>query len=304
MNRILFPVDGSEASLRAARGLAGILGWLNPIEVVVLNVQPEPSFLGELLPQSLRERAKSRIRAEGEHALETAHTVLREAAAVCSTTVRFGDPAMAIGHTADALGCQVIAMGSRGAGAMSSLLTGSVTTKVIHLRSHPVLVIPSAQPQTQSGYGPVQRARRVLVPVDGSAGAMASVQEVIRVASWFRDAPEIHFLAVYEGTPIDVEIAAMVAATALSEYQKRQFEAAFEPARVALSGAGITAIEHTAIGPAAEKIHASVEAHRCDLVCLGTRGTGAARNLVIGSTAAKVLHSTMVPVLIAPTSTR
>ena len=40
MPKILLAVDGSEASLRAARGLAGVLRWLKPTEVEVLNVQP------------------------------------------------------------------------------------------------------------------------------------------------------------------------------------------------------------------------------------------------------------------------
>jgi nucleotide-binding universal stress UspA family protein len=107
-------------------------------------------------------------------------------------------------------------------------------------------------------------------------------------------------LAVYEGTPLDVEIADMVTAEALCEHQQERFDAALLPAREALSGMAFETIEHTAIGPPAEKIRAIVETHIFDLVCLGTRGMGAVRNLILGSTAAKVLRAVDVPVLVVP----
>jgi nucleotide-binding universal stress UspA family protein len=300
MPKVLFAADGSDASLRAARGLAGILGWWQPVDVEILNVQPESFVAGELLPHALRERAAGRVLEAGESALAKAHAVLREAAPRCTATVRLGDAATSIVDAAGTLDCAIIAMGSHGAGALGALLTGSVTTKVIHIALRPVLVIPSAQPQTGSSYGPPQRAVRVLVPVDGSAGALAALQQVLALAGWFRDAPEIHVLAVYEGTPLDVEIAAMVSAQALHQHQRQRLEAALAPARMALSGTAFEAIEHTAIGPVVEEIRATVAAHGCDLVCLGTRGMGAARNLILGSTAAKVVGAVDVPVLVVP----
>lgn len=48
----------------------------------------------------------------------------------------------------------------------------------------------------------------------------------------------------------------------------------------------------------AEKIRAIIETHLFDLVCLGTRGMGAVRNLILGSTTAKVLRAVEVPVLV------
>ena len=300
MPKILFAVDGSEASLRAARGLAELLSWWKATEVEVLNVQPKPFILNELVPHLLRERAESRAREEGERALAMADTLLRDVATRCATTVLFGDAATAIARAAVTLDCAIIAMGSHGAGAVESFVTGSVTTKVIHVSSRPVLVIPSSQPRPRSAYGPPHRAARVLVPVDGSAGATAALQEVVRSASWFRDVPEVHLLAVYEGTALDVEIAAMVSAEALREHQQKRFEAALLPARGALAGTAFEVIEHTAIGPPAEEIRATVEAHRCDLVCLGTRGMGAVSSLILGSTAVKVLRAVDVPVLVVP----
>jgi nucleotide-binding universal stress UspA family protein len=300
MPNILLAVDGSEASLRAARGLSGVLGWWNAADVEVLNVQPEPSLLAELVPHALRERAEARMRQEGERAMETVGKLLGDAGVRHVSTVRFGDPATAISKAAQALDGAVIAMGSHGAGVVGSVLTGSVTNKVIHLGARPVLVIPSERPLTGSAFGPPQRAVKVLVPVDGSVGAAAAVREVLRVVPWFRERPEMHLLTAYEGTPLDVELAAMLSADALSRHQQQWFEAALRPAREMLAGAGFQAIEHTAVGPPAEAIRATVAAERCDIVCVGARGDGAIHRLIPGSTAAKALRAIDVPVLVVP----
>jgi nucleotide-binding universal stress UspA family protein len=63
-------------------------------------------------------------------------------------------------------------------------------------------------------------------------------------------------------------------------------------------------IEHTAIGLPAQQIHAAISSHGCDLLCVGTRGMGTVRNLVLGSTAAKLLHMAEVPVLVVPAESR
>lgn len=300
MHKILFAVDGSEASLRAARGLAAILRWAKPTDVEILNVQAEPTLLREAVVASLRERAEHRAREEGERALAMADSVLRDVAARTTATVRLGDAATAIARAAEMLDCAVIAMGTHGAGAVGSLLTGSVTTKVIHIGARPILVIPPTQLLSISASGPAQRAARILVPVDGSAGAAEAVREVVRVASWLREAPDVHLLAVYERTPLDVEIAAMLDAQAVSAYQHQQLEAALAPARAALTGTALNVFEHTAIGSAVEAIRATAAATRCDLVCMGTRGMGAVRNLILGSTTAKALRTADVPVLVVP----
>jgi nucleotide-binding universal stress UspA family protein len=303
MPKILFAVDGSEASLRAARGLSGILRWWQPADIELLNVQTQPPLLSEFSPGTLREQAEARVREEGEHALSTARGLLAETAVRCGTTVAFGEVATSIADAADELDCAVIAMGTHGAGAAASLLTGSVTNKVIHIGTRPVLVIPSARPLTGSAYGPPRRPVRVLVPVDGSAGATAALREFLRLAPWFREPPELHLLAVYEGTPLDVEIAAMVDAQALRDHQQQRFAAALAPAREILAGSAFVPGEHTAIGPPAEEIRATVAKEGCDLVCMGTRGKGAVRNLVLGSTTAKVLRASEIPVLVTPPGT-
>ena len=66
-----------------------------------------------------------------------------------------------------------------------------------------------------------------------------------------------------------------------------------------LDGAGIAYQARVLVGPVAETIVAHAKERRCDMIFVGTRGMGAAGNMLLGSTATKVLHLSAVPVLVA-----
>lgn len=296
---ILLAVDGSEASLRATAKLAEMANWWKVRHFHLLNVQPEPPAFAEPLPYAIQQQAEALARAAGERTLDAARVVLKLLPPPTSA-VESGDPATVIARTAEQRDSTIIALGHHGAGALASFLMGPVTTRVLHLTSRLVLVIPSAHLRAASAYGPPRRPVRILMPVDGSAGAVAALRQVVRLAQSFVEFPEIHLLAVYHGTPLDVEIGAMVSEKAVTDHERLRFEAALEPARSVLAEAKLTATEHTAIGPPAHRIHAAVSSLGCDLVCVGMRGTGTVRNLVPGSAVAKLLHLAEVPVLVVP----
>lgn len=64
------------------------------------------------------------MREKGERSLAMADTLLRDVATRCAGTVLFGDAANSIAREAVTLDCSIIAMGSHGAGAVESLVTG------------------------------------------------------------------------------------------------------------------------------------------------------------------------------------
>ena len=51
-------------------------------------------------------------------------------------------PAPSIARLATTHHCEMIVMGTRGMGAVASLILGSVATKVLHLSPLPVLLVP------------------------------------------------------------------------------------------------------------------------------------------------------------------
>lgn len=80
-------------------------------------------------------------RQEGHKALAPARARLDAAGQRYVFHVYIGDPSKEITAYAEAQHCDQICMGTRGHGGVAGVLLGSVSAKVIHLSSVPVLLI-------------------------------------------------------------------------------------------------------------------------------------------------------------------
>jgi len=302
--KVVFGFDGSQASLSVASKIGAMASWWKVDELCALNVQPQPKGLGEPLPFELQQRAETLARSAGDQLLESALAVLGPRYSSVTSAVVFGDAATRIAEEAESSGNVLIALGSHGAGALFGYPIGSVTHKVLHISARPVLVMPALRDDT-SAHGPPQRPVRILIAVDGSPDSLAAVRQAVQLMPAFVSPPEIHLVAVYDKSPMDVEIGAMLSAKALSDYEREYFEAAIKPARGLLAGTRLAVTEHTLIGTPALRIQELASSQRCDIVCIGTRGQGRLRGLILGSTTAKLLHTAGVPLLVvrhSPTS--
>lgn len=139
MHNILCPVDGSEASLNAARK-SGQLAQAHDGSVTLLYVVPielAHMFRNEAegldaLQQQLEERLSNK-----------ADECLQKSAEVCGVEAKLsrklGHPAHTIVEEAKNGGHDLIVMGNRGLGGVSQLL-GSVSAYVAHHSEVPVLI--------------------------------------------------------------------------------------------------------------------------------------------------------------------
>jgi nucleotide-binding universal stress UspA family protein len=141
MHRILLPVDGSEASLRAVDRVQKIAGLLKePAEILLLNVQQalRQGVTAFVSPKQI----DSYHHDEGIKALAQARAKLDAAKVPHQFHIGVGDePAEVIAHYARDKKCDQVVMGTRGLGSVAGVLLGSVTTKVIHLVDVPVLLV-------------------------------------------------------------------------------------------------------------------------------------------------------------------
>jgi nucleotide-binding universal stress UspA family protein len=141
MAKLLVPVDGSENSLRAVDFVIKKAGWYRePVEIHLLNVQP-PIVSGNVTMFISQDQLNDYYQEEGLKALEPARAKLDGAQVPYQHHILVGDPAEMIARFARERGCDQILMGTRGLGAIGSLLLGSVATKVIHLADVPVLLV-------------------------------------------------------------------------------------------------------------------------------------------------------------------
>lgn len=136
---IVVGLDGSENSKRAIPA-AVELARQNDGRIVFAHVDERVAAKGDMASLRADEdeiragiaREAERISAEGiDASVENAVVVL-------------GGPAHAIAEIADEVDADLIIVGTRGHSAITGLLLGSVTNRLLHIAERPVLGIPSA----------------------------------------------------------------------------------------------------------------------------------------------------------------
>ncbi|MCF8050806.1 MAG: universal stress protein [Desulfobacterales bacterium] len=80
--------------------------------------------------------------------------------------------------------------------------------------------------------------------------------------------------------------------------RKRAGEQIMKAARSRLGEPAFEMEEDLLEGPAADAIVSAAEAHRADLIVMGTRGMGAVAGVVFGSVSTKVAHDAPCPVMV------
>lgn len=142
MLKFLVAVDGSAPSNRAVDQLIGYLGVLKEAaEIHLLNVQHPIPYGNRVSSVVGHDRIAQFHREEGMAALKTAMQKLDAAKVRYHHHIGVGAEAEVICQYAKETGCDQIFMGTRGLGTVSTLVLGSVASKVIHLSPVPVLLV-------------------------------------------------------------------------------------------------------------------------------------------------------------------
>ena len=140
---ILLATDGSEEGKLAAQA-ATELSKNSGSEVHLVYVLPAATQLigHRLYSQETRESVVAGAERDAETFLkEQAEQIRANGGTVAETHFRSGDPDKEILRTAEALGVGMIVIGSRGLGAISRALMGSVSDSVVKHAHCPVLVM-------------------------------------------------------------------------------------------------------------------------------------------------------------------
>lgn len=290
---IIAAVDGSAASLHAARLLAGYRGQRERLAIVALNVQPRPVTLWPG-PAIDARKVDDALLAQGSRALEPACKLLAEAGLAAETGVRLGVPAEWIAEEAARRAAALIVIGTRGHGPLGGFALGSVALRVAHRAQTPTLLVQADSRLPQD----LGRSLRVLVPLDGSSHAARAVSFLLAAREWLgeirvelahvRSAP-----GLWDMLPADER-------RLLEKWGSTEAEQATRDARALLYVAGVPHDVEEAAGDAPGQIVRLAGVSRSELIVMGTRGLGAVHHALIGSVALKVALASPVPVVLVP----
>jgi nucleotide-binding universal stress UspA family protein len=134
---ILVAYDGSEHSRKALDLAVKVVQCSHGKLTILYAFDKVPLILGDDETQRFIERAMSK----GRERLAEATLFLRNTGVEFSTSSVEGPAAEAILRVAAVEGCDLIVMGSRGLGMVQGLLLGSVSYRVLHHATIPVLLV-------------------------------------------------------------------------------------------------------------------------------------------------------------------
>lgn len=286
--RILVATDGSADAGNAIEWLAH-LPLPADASVDVVSVIPRPIF-----DEAIVRTPWSELRAETERGLEGARRRLTKRWPTATAHVLHGDPREAIADAASRGGVDLVVVGARGHGAVTSFLVGSVSLGVARHAPCAVLVCK----------GPARPVRTVTIALDGSpdSGAAFRFFSALPLSSDLtaRLVGVVQPLGRYPSSSPDIVSPALV--TALTKYEdglRQELERPLHNATEVLRPRVKTVVSTTPVGLPADVIVRDAETNQSDLIVVGARGLGPLKRMLLGSVSESVLGHAGCPVLIA-----
>lgn len=279
-SRVLAAVDFSKPA-RAAFEFALALGKRDGAELVVVHAVP--------LDESFNWHA-----AERHTLMETLRRQAAEAGVAFTDRVQHGDPADVVLLHAQSLRPDVIVAGTHQRRGLERFGTGSVAERIVAGAAVPILLVP--RHETPDAIRPF---RHVAVAVDFSPSSDRAVEQALAMAREPGD--RVTLLHVVPGFSSGVP--PHLYRYGIAEYQhqlvtdaRRRMQAAVPVDRHS------PAALHTRVlqGDTVTEIRRAVEQIGVDLLVVGTSPRGAVSRALFGTTAARLLRVTGVPMLAVP----
>ena len=280
---LIVPLGGSPTSIQAlpiaraaARTLGGRLVLLRAVQHAGRHASPtNPGPVLLELEDLARELRKEGIAAEVQ--------------------IRWADPASAIVDAAREYDASIIVMADHRGHRFRDWLSGKVTEEVLHQTGVPVLVVPAdGAPLPADG-----SARRVLVPLDGSALAESALVQLRRITG-----PRSLEVQLFSVIPRPIgPYGVILPYVPDPETDRRATERYLDEIAATLRAEGVVA--HTQVifqgadSVAREILHLA-RRMGADIIAMATHGRGHLEHLALGSVSTEVLEHSPVPVLLTP----
>jgi nucleotide-binding universal stress UspA family protein len=138
---------------------------------------------------------------------------------------------------------------------------------------------------------------KILIPVDGSAGANRAVENVIASVAMLKEIPQIFLLNV-QWKLATGNVKLFISQETINDHYREQGMEALSAARSRLDAAGLAYTYHIGVGTPAEAIVQYAQELTIDQIVMGARGESNLTKILLGSVAGKVAHLAPMPVLL------
>jgi nucleotide-binding universal stress UspA family protein len=279
---ILLPFDGSDGAAEALHHTVEIANWADATIHVL--------FVADTARHSVTVVETEVVDAlvqEGEAIVEEAEEILDTHRVDHVSDVVQGNPAPTIAEYAERYDHDVIVMPTHGREGVSRYLLGSVTEKVVRLASVPVLTA-RMQPDEQLTF-PYEN---ILLPTDGSAGAVHAAEHGLSLASAL-DAT-VHVLSVVDDTSLGLDIRSAISGQKTEQAATDAVDDLVSTAETRGVSNTVSYVEH---GSPIEVILDTIDANDIHAVVMGTTQGPGDSSVLLGSVAEKTVRSAPVPVI-------
>ena len=279
-SRVLVAVDFSKPS-RGAFEYTLALSQRHGAELIVVQAVPPNQAFSWHARERLALTAKLRRRAN------LANVELRE-------KVQQGDPAKIILLHARSLRPDVIVAGTHQRRGIDRFSSGSVAERVAAKATVPVLLIPWHRRADR-----IAPFKRVAVAVDFSTASTRAVEQALAIASDAAD--RVTLLHVVTGSAPDVPL--FLYRYGIAEYQQQLKRDAWQRLQLAVPSERQTpAAIHARVlmGDTTTEISRAVDSIGADLLVVGVPKRGVVSRALFGTTAARLLRVSRIPVLAVP----
>ncbi|WP_209475631.1 universal stress protein [Thermococcus stetteri] len=273
--KILYPTDFSDISLHTLRNCVPGLFEIGAQEVHLLHVID--ITVAELQAFELEEVYKNK--------LEELAKTLREKGINVKTSIRIGIPAIEIAEEAESIGADLIISPSVGENVWRQMFLGSTASNLVRATKRPVLLLKYSK-KDDSFELPVECSelfKRPLVALDFSECSEKITEAVTKFKELIEKGVLLHSVDYGKIEELEGNIEAA---------KKRLDEIAGK--------IGVEFKKEVMVGTASQTIIGTALAKKATLIVIGKKGRSIIKELILGSTAERVIRDSKLPVLLVP----
>lgn len=138
---------------------------------------------------------------------------------------------------------------------------------------------------------------KLLIPLDGSSGALRAVDYVISQMDVFKQPPTLLLLNV-QWKIATGNVKLFISQETINDYYREQGMLALKAARAALDAVQLPYQYHISVGTPAESVAQYAREQGVDQIVMCKQGEGSLQVFLLGSVVTKVLHLADCPVLL------